>query len=238
MKNRTLNIENLTQLWKTVAKPYDAHTIESDYEFITIQELQWPNRIWNKKPLTHQVLEQIIKEMKRHSSMPFSHFVANNAPSELTNNNLTFKANQYGMSLPLHQKFSIEKEMETRRVDSKADAELWSSAFASAFGYKILPETIIKTKNEIPYSLLYHNNELVGTIILFITEEIAGIHSLGIIPAKRKHGYAQAAMKHILNQAIDLKATVATLQASEMARNMYLQLGFSQDFIMKNYVLK
>lgn len=61
------------------------------------------------------------------------------------------------------------------------------------------------------------------------------MHSLGIIPQKRKQGFATEIMRHTLNKAIDQNLSLATLQASEMAKEMYLKLGFSLDFLMKNY---
>ncbi|WP_073177710.1 GNAT family N-acetyltransferase [Flagellimonas flava] len=106
-----------------------------------------------------------------------------------------------------------------------------------AFGYGINPETLAKTWKHIPYYLIFDDREPVGTIILYQTGQVAGVHSLGILPQRRKQGYATEIMKHILNMALDKGATLATLQASEMAKNLYTKMGFSLDFIMTNHCL-
>ena len=60
----------------------------------------------------------------------------------------------------------------------------------------------------------------------------------GIIPSQRKKGYGKEVMYNVLNLLIDNNYDLATLQASEMAKNMYSKMGFSLDFIMENYKLK
>ena len=88
------------------------------------------------------------------------------------------------------------------------------------------------------YYLIMNEETLVGTIVLLGTNATIGIHSLGIIPSQRKKGYGKEIMHTVLNRAIDETYDMATLQASEMARNMYANMGFSLDFIMENYTLK
>jgi len=141
------------------------------------------------------------------------------------------------MSLPLKTKFEIQNSVNLQKVTNKQSSALWYSAFYNAFKYKITTETVIKTKNEIQYFLIYLKDELVGTIVLFNTDKVAGIHSLGILPSKRKLGFANETMCLILNIAIDQNLSLATFQASEMAKEMYVEMGFSNDFIIENYQL-
>lgn len=145
---------------------------------------------------------------------------------------------QYGMSLELKNNFKPSKDLRLKKAETTNEIGLWCKAFKQAFNYSISEPTLEKTKNTIPYFLVYDNKDLVGTIILYITGNTAGVHSLGIIPEMRKKGYATEIMYQILNQAIKENAKTATLQASEMAKNMYSGMGFSTDFLMHNYQLK
>lgn len=142
------------------------------------------------------------------------------------------------MSLQLNNKFIIGMKLDFKRVENESDAKTWSNSFRKAFGYEISLQIITKTKEEIPFYLVYLEEELIGTVILHITKNIAGIHSLGILPEKRKQGFATQIMHHTLNKSIDQNLSLATLQASEMAKDMYLKLGFSVDFLMENYQIK
>lgn len=174
--------------------------------------------------------------MHKENGLSFSYFNEDTKKSP-SNNNFTLKSLQYGMSLPLKTKFEIQNSVNLQKVTNKQSSALWSSAFYNAFKYKISTETVIKTKNEIQYFLVYHKDEIVGTVVLFNTDKVAGIHSLGILPSKRKLGFANETMCQILNIAIDQNLSLATLQASEMAKEMYVEMGFSNDFIIKNYQL-
>ena len=52
----------------------------------------------------------------------------------------------------------------------------------------------------------------------------------------RKRGFAEETMAYILNKAIDNQVEYAYLQASELGKNIYLNMGFVMDFIMRNYI--
>lgn len=241
MKNRELNINNLIELWKVVAIPFQGYFSNDYFGCSYIKDTQWPNRIWiNKQPFSEQKLRNIKEKLgHNYSNCTLSLFTAKD--KEISSKkvpSLKLKSLQYGMSLKLTHKFKTQRNIQFEKVKNKDEAKLWSNTFFSAFGYEISPKIVASAKDKIPFYLVYFEEELVGTIILFTTHNIAGIHSLGIIPKKRKQGFATEIMYHILNQSIDSKLSLATLQASEMAKGIYLKIGFSIDFIMENYHLK
>lgn len=177
--------------------------------------------------------------MNRNKQITFSYFNHHGRkPSLIDKSGFKLKSIQYGMSLPLNSKFKVEKSLVLKKVGDKVNAVLWSQAFHNAFGYKIAAETISNTCENIEYYLIMNEEILVGTIVLLATNTTIGIHSLGIIPSQRKKGYGKDIMHTVLNRAIDETYDLATLQASEMAKNMYTNMGFSLDFIMENYTLK
>ena len=233
MNNTKINIDNLTTLWKTASAPFQSYFENDFFCYARIQDMQWPNRVWAK----NTILPENFKNVSRFTTpITFSHFISmDQEPFQNENPNIRFKSKQYGMSLPLSNEFDIEKELIFKKVDTNIDANLWSSSFYKAFGYEINPEVILKTRHHIPFYLVFWEKELVGTVIIFKTHEIVGIHALGIIPTMRKKGFATEIMKQIINISIDQHLSFATLQASEMAKNMYQRMGFSVDFLMYNY---
>lgn len=238
MNNIKLNINNLTRLWKMAGETFESYFEDEDIFCSQINNSEWPNRVWTDKTLSEDTILKIKSRMENESGLTFSYFSENKKRNPLRNNkHFVLKSVQYGMSLPLTNKFNTQKQIDFKKVTCKTDAELWSKSFYEAFNYNINTETVLRTKNDIQYSILYHEKELVGTIVLFITEKVAGIHSLGILPAKRKQGLATDIMHEILNTSIDQDFTLATLQASEMAKKMYLKIGFSLDFLMENFQL-
>ncbi|WP_425076951.1 GNAT family N-acetyltransferase [Psychroserpens sp. S379A] len=239
MKHNTLNTHNLGLLWTLAGTAFDGFKEGKGYFVSLVENSEWPNRIWVNKKLTPELMTSVISEMKANNQITFSHFNENKSETSLLEGSeLQLKSLQYGMSLPLNSKFIIERTLTLDRVDSLVKAKLWSRAFKEAFQYNISSQTIVKTCDAIAYYLVKQEDTLVGTIILFGSNNTIGIHSLGIIPSQRKKGYAKEIMHHVLNMAIDKNYDLATLQASEMARQMYAKMGFSLDFMMENYILK
>ncbi|KAB7529074.1 GNAT family N-acetyltransferase [Flagellimonas olearia] len=239
MNTTVLNIENLTQLWSIAGETFHGHKNHEGIHTSTIENSQWPNRIWTDAVLSEKSLQKIKAQMERNKGMTFSHFNLNSTKnSSIAEAGFSLKSLQYGMSLSLEGKFETQKSIEFVRVTQDLEAETWSSTFYRAFHYRISPETPLKTASKIPYFLVYYKKQLVGTVIMYTTGKTLGVHALGIDPEQRKQGYATEIMHHVLNKGIDQGASMATLQASEMAKNMYLKMGFTHDFLMENYQLK
>ena len=239
MKNVKRNINNLTHLWALAGQAFQGFEEKLTYTIAKINNTEWPNRIWSTSTLSEESLKEIGLKMKEYPELTFSCFNEIQEDNSLETQHLfALKSLQYGMSLPLNGKNEIKRELECILVDDEAKALLWSTAFSEAFGYQIATNVVVKTCDDVRYFLIYDHGNIVGTVMLVITNNVAGIHSLGIIPAQRKKGYAWSIMQHVLNKAIDLNCDIATLQASEMAKNMYLKMGFTVDFLMQNYTLK
>ena len=235
------NLHNLGSLWQTASQPFGTYFEQEAIRFGYIAGAQWPNRIWTHQPLT-PILLKSIKQVAYTNQAPliFSHFreSLSNAEVPITNQGFELKSTQYGMSMPLQQPFSYKTPLTFTKVSNIAEAQQWSNAFKACFGYTISIETLQKSWKQIPYALIWYQKEVVGTVILYLTGQVAGIHSLGILPTKRGKGFATQAMYQVLNQAHDLGATLVTLQASTMAKKMYKEIGFTQQFTMENYLLE
>ncbi|ETN95486.1 GNAT family N-acetyltransferase [Zhouia amylolytica] len=238
MNKTALNINNLTNLWTVAGEVFQGYSEHNGVYCSHIKNTQWPNRLWTDTPLSAGLKHQLKGSMEKIPGLTFSYFNNGHTSPFQTDPDFMLKSKQYGMSMELTEKFGSKKIFDFRTVTNREEAELWSKAFHLAFNYNISVETVLNTMNTIPYILVSEEEVLVGTVILHITEQVAGIHSLGIVPSQRKKGYATEIMYHIMNEAIDSDSKLATLQASEMARAMYEKMGFTTDFLMENYTLK
>lgn len=238
MKNSTPNIENLTRLWQIAGQAFNGFEATIDYRFSTIKDTDWPHRIWTHRPLTPTALHAIKKRMHHAPNCTFSIFDTDEATDALmTAHNFKLKFLQYGMSRPLTTRFHPQRTIELVPIKNKTHAQLWSKTFFEAFKYCISAETLLRSTPPIQYLLVKHEATIVGTIAVLVTNKTAGIHSLGIVPHQRNKGFATTIMQHVLNDLLDQNCAIATLQASKMAKNLYLKLGFTVDFLMKNYLL-
>ncbi len=239
MNTIQLNIKNLTHLWATAGQSFQNY-IEAQPIYISkIDGSQWPNRIWTNALLSEESIEKIISTMQTHDGLTFSYFNTTSTQHPLlTGNSFMLKSLQYGMSMELTDKFETQKSITLKKVTNKTDSVLWSKAFYNAFNYHISPEVVLKTIHVVPYFIAFYKNECIGTVILHVTNNVLGIHSLGIIPKQRKQGFALEIMHHAINNAINHNLSIVILQASQMAKDMYQKIGFSIDFLMENYQLK
>lgn len=238
MNNIELNINNLTELWKIAGRTFQNFTTNESFSYAHVKGTEWPNRIWTNKGLSKDSVKAIVTRMRDENNLTFSTFNTTSVQNhELTKGVFELKSIQYGMSLNLNQKFETDRKIEFKDVTLNNASGLWSKTFYEAFNYNISTETVDKTTQSINYDLIYHNEKLLGTIAFFTTNQVTGIHSLGILPSMRKKGYATEIMHHAINRIIDDKKNLVTLQASETAKGLYEKLGFSHDFIMENYEL-
>jgi len=241
MKNiNKLNIDNLTSIWTKVGQAAGHYVNENGYELSSVQNSEWPNKIWIKQPLTNELLARLSeKTISTESNLIFPHWdIYTSEVPEIVWTDFTQKSVQTGMSLPLNEPFPLSNSLKFKRVSSVAEAKLWTEVYPRCFGYRISEEILIRTMDEIEYHLFYFNDELVGTAIFYPTEEVAGIHGVGIVPEMRKRGFAEEIMQILLNRAIVARIPYATLQASELGKGIYKRLGFTEDFTIKNYLIK
>jgi GNAT superfamily N-acetyltransferase len=235
------NIENLTSLWKTAAIPFDAYFNNHLFHYCDVEDSDWPNRIWFDRDFNNNDLETALKNIPdRPNKLHLPYWDTYNSKSYqlIEAKGYALKSEQAGMSLQLHEPFALKSNLHFKPVTTEADAITWVTLFQQAFNYRINHRILMSTLNKAHYFVAYHENQAAGTAILYITGNIAGIHAVGVIPDMRRKGFADEIMKFILNKSIELNAAWATLQASKMGKDLYLKLGFKDEFLIKNYLLR
>lgn len=241
MKEIKFNINNLTSFWQKVGVPLNSFFEREyfDYSFIEISE--WPNRLWFNKDIDQKSIDLVKNELPSilgKLTIPYWNIYNNKLYQLLEKNGFELKFEQIGMSLKIKQSYKENNHFKIIKVSNIKETIVWSELFEKSFGYFINPILLQKTLNSIDYYIAYHKKELVGTGILYRTENVSGIHSVGIIPNQRRKGYAELIMKLLINQSVKYKSEYVMLQASNMGLGLYLKLGFKENFRIKNYALQ
>ncbi|KAA2239070.1 GNAT family N-acetyltransferase [Chitinophaga agrisoli] len=235
------NIDNLTALWQQASRPFNGCFGSAAFNYCHVEHSGWPNRLWFNQDITPELIKTAAAAIDDKSSaftLPYWDIYNSGSFQILDTLGYQQKSEQIGMSLKLEQPFLQRPGLDYRRVTDDAAAQLWSDIFGQAFGYLISPEILMRTGNGIEYYLAYYQDQPAGTAMLYTTGDIAGIHAVGVIPGMRRKGIADDMMVFILNRAIALGASYATLQASAMGKGLYLKLGFKEEFRIKNYIFK
>ena len=235
------NWENLTSLWKTAGNPFQANFEGPIFDYCEINHSEWPNRLWFHEDITQNDVElalQKIKTSRTRLTIPYRDIYDSKSYEILETNGFTKAFEQVGMSLRLTKPLSLDNNLEVRLISNPSEIKIWTGIYPLAFGYHISEEILLRTFNHINYYLAFEEGRPAGTAIVFHSGPIAGIHGVGVIPEMRRKGYAEAIMKHVLNQSMVSGAKYATLQASEMGKGLYLKLGFEEQFGIKNYRLR
>lgn len=232
------NINNLTSLWRTVGVAAGNYSEHENFCCSRVPDAQWPNRIWLKKVANTDILSE-IRQVTQQSEQPLTTSYWSDFDDDslllFEQNGFQTKSVQIGMSLDVNGKFDVQNRVQLKRISTADEAHIWAVLYPQSFGYVIAAETVIKTKDQVHYELVYLGREAIGTAIAFETGNTVGIHGMGIIPAYRKQGFAEEVMLRLLNRAFDAGKIHVTLQASAMGKGVYQKIGFSEDFLMTNY---
>lgn len=234
------NIDNLTSLWKTVGKSVGSYFEEPKFNYSLVHDSDWPNRIWFNSKINIKNLKAAVHFLLNNSiGLTIPRWDNNNTSDDelFEMLNLILKFKQVGMSMKLDSKFDFQKRLIIKKISSPEEIKEWVDIYPQAFGYKISRETLIATNDKINYYLAILNKEPIGTAIVHKTNNVSGIHGVGVIPSARRKGFAEEIMKHVINESIDNEMEYSTLQASEMGKGIYLRLGYSEDFTINNYIL-
>lgn len=236
------NINNLISLWQSANKSQSIYHRGEGFSAQIVNNSEWPNKLW----FTGNIEEQSILAAKGFIlsspvklSLPYWHNEDHDIGHLLAEAGFEVAFEQTGMSLALTDSYKTNSALEVVKVSDEASAKLWSSLFEQAFGYYLNGNLLLPQQQETDLLLARYQGEPVGTGLIHYSDgNIAGIHAMGVIPAMRKRGFAEEMMVMMLNRAIRQNATHATLQASTMGKGLYLKMGFQEDFLQSNYLIK
>jgi len=242
MKNTDLikdNIDNLTTLWRTAAAPLLSYHKNDPFQFSQIKNSGWPNRLWFREDITEKNLPQILEIIEQNPGLviPYWDIFESNSNEIFEKNGFEIRNQLVAMALKLEERFVLRNILSFKRVLNEEDAITWSEIYPLSFNYVISKETIVHNYEKTKFYLVHYDEKPIGTLNLFQTENVMGIHGVGVIPEMRKRGFAEEIMKFAINEAIDADCNYAQLQASPLGKNIYTRLGFEDLFLIKNYFL-
>jgi len=238
MKN--LNISNLFSLWELAGSKVGNYQNVKGINLSMISGSEWPNRLWSTSLLNLEKLhtaKSIIRKAKQPLKLSVFHEINTTLEDELSSIGFKLISTQTGMNLHLPD-FEYENQnsnVQLELVQSYQQAHLWSELFIKSFGYVISRDTVAALISDISFYIIYHENQLAGTVFLYPTGETIGFHSLGVIQEMRKKGIAHATMIKLLLKSKFEGYTTASLQASDMAAGMYREIGFQKQYTMSNF---
>lgn len=238
MNLHSANIKNLTSLWQSVSEPFGAFHTQEDFDYAWMADSGWPNRLWFNRPLDELNLAQIrlhLIHLGHPLKVPYWGVGNEQYATAFQTAGFQSRSVQIGMSKTLDQNFPKQR-LSAHLITDETTATACSNVFQEAFGYYIHPKQLISNQKNHCY-LYTLNDELVGSGILHITDQVAGIHAIGVPPAHRRKGYAEQIMFHLLGRAFERGCTMSTLQASDLGKGLYLKLGYQEDFKITTYQL-
>ena len=192
------NIENLTELWKTVGVYFNGYHQFPAFEYAEVFGTQWPNRLWFDQKIDQKNIDEIKSKLAITSSnitIPIWDYYPNNNIQLFVANDFKLKFEQVGMSLKLETSYELNENFKLLLVSNEKEANIWAELFQKSFGYVIGDKTVLKTLKNINYYLALDGNKPVGTTLTFETDSIIGAHSVGVPPHNRRKGYADKIMK-------------------------------------------
>ena len=151
----------------------------------------------------------------------------------------SFAMESPGMAVDLqkiNEEVSTPKDLEIVRVENLQLLQKWS--YVNQIGYNFSNE-VGKAYSDllaglgfdqpaIGYYLALLKGETVASAIVCLSAGIAGIYNVVTLPAVRGQGIGSSLVLKILQDARAAGYRVAALQSSEIAFNVYRQLGFEQ----------
>lgn len=238
-----LNIANLTSLWRKMG-------VENHSEF-AIDGLNisrtWPNRFWFEWNATvAQIVElnHVLHRLPARAVIPV--WTGAGEPAAELENGLLAEGykilfSQLVMYLDLQSALVAPvPELDIVMVDTITNVEIWSTTASAAFGYKIDSSAIhaLLGVPEVKLLLLNSAGQAAATVLVYQTGDILGVHLVGVKDSYRGQGIARALMHYVIQYSIGLGGKYLTLQASAAGEPIYRELGFVEQFVIKNYQRK
>lgn len=216
------NLQNLDAFWSAMAHSPELKS-EQHNEQKSEQELKihtsWPNKAW----LADFSLDY---SEKTHPLPVGKSRVTILRPVEHSSEQV--KMSLQAMVLPL-DKAHFNGSSQVEVLTQPDDLASWAQACSNAFGYSIAPEALLPLLSN-PNATLFSykvDGTIAGTAIAFQSDDVMGVHQVGVDPNFRGQGIAKTLMNHLVDFAKRQDTRLMTLQASKAGLPLYQQMGFS-----------
>ncbi len=226
MNNQIIN--NLYELWEQIGNLTNKLSKTEDYSTVSMDDSDWPNRIFDLKNNT-EAFDEIL-QLSQKGKLP--EILTITKPNDLKSNpNFEFVFGQKNMALDLKSITNERYENPSiKRVETAEDSICFANTASESFGYRIAPEVIYKIVNNLESirAFIYQEkSESLGCgIVFFDSNNNAGLHMIGTLPKGRGKGIGKSMTEKLLIEAKENNMNFCVLHASLMGESIYLKLGF------------
>ena len=232
------NIDNLTAFWTACGI---SEQVLGSGELLWVSR-SWPSRMWlayGSRPTVEDVAEALRTVDDRALTLPWWPSLGDAMNGLLGRGELQRKMTQelmVGFSEVLESAPPSPWPLVPVTEDTAAD---WTRVASESFGYPIDVQVISDLLDVPDFHLrvIEQEGEVAATGLLMKTGSTAGIHMMGVPPARRRRGLARQMMFGLLNLGRELGCRLTTLQASQAAQPLYEQLGFESQGQLHSYRL-
>jgi hypothetical protein len=121
-----------------------------------------------------------------------------------------------------------------QELDNKDDLQLWIEPIKEGFGadpgddsFRLLNVKLLHDNCEkLKHFVLYHNNDVVSSGTLFISNDAVMLHNLATKTSYTKRGFGSALTMYMMHHAKQLGYRHCFLDSSEEGFNLYSNIGF------------
>lgn len=221
-------INNLFEFWKHIGRLTKKLTETQNYSTVSMDDSDWPNRIFNLKN-NNEIIEEILKPSQK-GKLP--DILTITKPNDLKNNpDFEFIFGQINMALDLKSISSTaSSNPKIKRVETEKESIDFAKTASEAFGYRVdhnVIFTLVKNSKRVRLFIHEEEKECLGCgIVFFDSFNNAGLHMIGTLPEGRGKGIGKSMTERLLLEAKENNMNYSVLHASLMGEAIYRRLGF------------
>lgn len=242
------NITNLTGLWRK----YGSRAVKEGELPLLHINTHWPHRCWpdwSAEAVSNLLLRgpNDVAWLEHYSTNIPESAVLSVWPSTAGNDKPLLEQQwicafeQTAMYMALDESITYPTfsplSFQVKPVSTLDDIKRWVDIGSEAFAYSIDRSVIegLMNDKDVQILLAYQGEQAVACALLYKTDDIIGIHQVGVKRSFRGQGIARCFMREIITACIQWQGKYVVLQASQAGQPLYESLGFSVQFTIRNY---
>jgi len=254
------NLSNLTKLWHM----YGSQPVKVTRLPLLQANTHWPHRCWvdlkvqaddNTAQLHGDVYDSRCLEnipnssifplwprINANNNLPLSKFEPHIIEQDLLDKHwyCSFEQTAMYLALPNDVRHLSQSRpgFRVKPVGTLEDLKKWVDIGSEAFAYQIDLSVIKKLMkvDDIQLLLGWENEQVIASGLLFKTGDIIGVHQVGVKQTFQGKGFAKCFMLDILKACAQWQGKYVVLQASQAGKPLYEKLGFTSQFLIKNFL--
>jgi len=219
-------IDNLFEFWSLLGLKSKLLIKKENYKAVMVENSDFGKRVFDIKD--KGIITDIIDKIK---SKLLPNIITLSKPNELEREpDAKFMFGQRNMALDLND-YQADSNTSSNIYHVKTVEEIlqFAQIASESFGYKVDGDLIKLIANEPEINLFVYRKEeetLGCGLVFFDSNNNAGLHMIGTIPAGRGMGIGKSITEYLLKEAKDKQCKFCVLHASLMGEKIYSRLGF------------